>query len=224
MFRRIVVSACLAGMLGGLVLTAVQWIQVVPIIAKAETYEVSGAASDDHADGDVNTHEHRSWVSEDGFKRTLWTAVANVGTAIGFALLLAAIFSLRRDVTWRQGLLWGLGGYAAFFALPALGMAPELPGTQSAALEQRQVWWLMTVVLSAAGLWLAALGHSWAYKAVGIVLVVIPHAVGAPHPETHSSLAPADLAHTFLIATAIANAIFWLVLGTSSAVAFKKLA
>jgi predicted cobalt transporter CbtA len=37
-------------------------------------------------------------------------------------------------------------------------------------------------------------------------------------------LAPADLTHTFLIATAITNAIFWLVLGTSSAVAFKKLA
>ena len=53
---------------------------------------------------------------------------------------------------------------------------------------------------------------------IGFVLI------GAPHPETHGSLAPAELAETFIIASAIANAIFWLVLGASSAVVFKKLA
>jgi cobalt transporter subunit CbtA len=222
MFRRIVVSACLAGLLGGLVLTGVQWFQVVPIIAQAEIYEPAGTVPKTHSNG--SDHDHAAWAPGEGGERTLWTAIANVGMAIGFTLLLVAIFSLRENVTWRQGLLWGLGGFAAFFALPAVGLAPELPGTATAALEQRQVWWVMTVAMSAAGLALAALGRSWALKAVGVVLVLAPHALGAPQPETHSALAPSDLSQTFVFATALANAVFWLVLGASSAIAFKKLA
>lgn len=226
MFRRIVVSACLAGMLGGLVLTAVQLLQVIPIIAQAETYEVSqpAEATHDHSSDNEGGHDHASWAPDDGFERTLWTAVANVGMAIGFGLLLVAIYSLRNNVTWRQGLLWGAGGYAAFFALPALGLAPELPGTESAALEYRQFWWLATVVASSIGLAMTCLCRQSLLKGVGVLLIIAPHAMGAPQPEVHTSLAPVELAESFLIATAIANATFWLVLGASSAIAYQKLA
>ena len=226
MFRRIVASACLAGLLGGLVLTAVQLLQVIPIIAQAESYEVPQATEEthDHSDDDHSSHDHGAWAPDDGFERTLWTAAANVGMAIGFGLLLVAIYSLRGNVGWRQGLLWGVGGYAAFFALPALGLAPELPGTESAALEYRQVWWIATVVASSVGLALAFLCRQTLLKGLGVVLVIVPHVVGAPHPEVHTSLVPVELAETFLYATALANAAFWLVLGASSAIAFKKLA
>ena len=230
MFRRIVFSAVLAGVVAGVLLTGIQQLRVAPIIAEAETYEAAGPAAATHThDADGSRHEHGdhahgTWSPADGLERTFWTGVANVGMAIGFALLLAAAFSLRDDVSWRQGMLWGIGGYAAFFALPALGMTPELPGTEAAALEDRQGWWLVTVTLSAIGVALIGLTRGWPWKAAAAVLIVIPHLIGAPHPDTYHTLAPAELLRTFIVATAIANAVFWVVLGAGCAIAFRKLA
>ena len=225
MFRRIVFSAVVAGLLAGALLTAVQQLQVMPIILEAETYEVTVPEATTHAHADGSSHEHEGWSPEDGLERTFWTGVANVGMGIGFALLLAAAFSLRgNNVSWRQGLVWGLGGYAAFFVLPAVGLPPELPGTEASALHDRQAWWLLTVTLSATGIVLLALARGWAWKVAGAVLIAVPHLIGAPHPESHTALAPPDLLRTFIVATAIANAVFWAVLGTGSAIAFKRLA
>ena len=221
MFRRIVFSAALAGSVAGIVLTGVQQLRVVPILLEAETYEVAepGAATHAHADGD-----HHDWSPADGFERTFWTGIANVGMGIGFALLLAAAFSLRTGTSWRQGVLWGLGGYAAFFALPAFGLPPELPGTEAAPLQERQAWWLVTVTLSATGIALLGLARGWPWKAAAVVLIAIPHLIGAPHPDVHSAIAPPELLRTFTIATAVANAVFWVVLGSGCAIAFRKLA
>ena len=225
MFRRIVFSAVVAGLLAGALLTAVQQLQVVPILLEAETYEVTVPEATTHAHADGSSHEHEGWSPGDGLERTFWTGVANVGMGIGFALLLAAAFSLRGNhVSWRQGLVWGLGGYAAFFVLPAVGLPPELPGTESSALHDRQAWWLLTVTLSATGIVLLALARGWAWKVAGAVLIAVPHLIGAPHPESHTALAPPDLLTTFIVATAIANAVFWAVLGAGSAIAFKRLA
>ena len=225
MFRRIVFSAVVAGLLAGALLTAVQQLQVMPIILEAETYEVTVPEATTHAHADGSSHEHEGWSPEDGLERTFWTGVANVGMGIGFALLLAAAFSLRgNNVSWRQGLVWGLGGYAAFFVLPAVGLPPELPGTEASALHDRQAWWLLTVTLSATGIVLLALARGWAWKVAGAVLIAVPHLIGAPHPESHTALAPPDLLRTFIVATALANAVFWAVLGTGSAIAFKRLA
>ena len=241
MFKRIVFSAALAGVVAGVLLTGIQQLQVAPIIVEAETYEADGSegeavgsAGEAHAPADGGSHahgarehdghEHDGWSPADGFERTFWTGVANVGMAVGFALLLVAAFSLRENVSWRQGILWGLGGYAAFFALPALGLAPELPGTEAAALESRQAWWLVTVTLSAIGVALIGLTRGWHWKAAAVVLIAVPHLIGAPHPEIGHSLAPAELVRMFIVATAIANAVFWVVLGTGCAIAFRKLA
>ena len=224
MFRRIVFSACLAGLVAGIALTGIQRLQVVPIILEAETYEAAEPEATTRAHADGASHEHDGWSPEDGLERTFWTGVANVGMGIGFALLLGAAFSLRDNVNWRQGILWGLGGYAAFFALPALGLAPELPGTDAGALQNRQAWWLVTVTLSAAGIALLGLARGWPWKAAAVALIAIPHLVGAPHPDSHTMLAPPELLQTFIVATAIANAVFWVVLGTGCAIAFKKLA
>ena len=241
MFKRIVFSAALAGVVAGVLLTGIQQLQVAPIIVEAETYEADGSegeavgsAGEAHAPADGGSHahgarehdghEHDGWSPADGFERTFWTGVANVGMAVGFALLLVAAFSLRENVSWRQGILWGLGGYAAFFALPALGLAPELPGTEAAALESRQAWWLVTATLSVIGVALIGLTRGWRWKAAAVVLIAVPHLIGAPHPEIGHSLAPAELVRMFIVATAIANAVFWVVLGAGCAIAFRKLA
>ena len=80
--------------------------------------------------------------------RNAYTAAANVLTAIGFALLLAAIFALRsantgNSVSWHQGLMWGLAGFAVFTIAPGLGLPPELPGVPAAPLLSRQIWWVL---------------------------------------------------------------------------------
>ena len=226
MFRRIVFSAVAAGLAAGVLLTAVQQLRVVPIILEAETYEAadSGAAAHAHAGGGSHEHDHDAWSPRDGPERTFWTGVANVAMGIGFALLLAAAFSLRGNVSWRQGLLWGLGGYAAFFALPALGLPPELPGTEASGLRDRQAWWLVAVTLSATGIALLGLAHGRAWKAAGAVLIALPHLIGAPHPDTGTALAPPELLRAFTVATTITNAVFWAVLGAGSAIAFKRFA
>lgn len=229
MFRRIVFSAVLAGVAAGVLLTGIQQLRVAPVLAEAETYEAAGPAEEAHAHADGGAHghgahEHGGWSPADGFERTFWTGVANVGMAIGFALLLGAAFSLRENVSWRQGILWGLGGYAAFFALPALGLPPELPGTEAAALQDRQAWWLVTATLSAIGVALIGLTRGRPWKVAAVVLIAIPHLIGAPHPDTYHTLAPAELVRAFIVATAVANAVFWIALGAGCAIAFRKLA
>ena len=211
--KMIVVSALWAGLWAGLLLTAVQRFQVIPSLLQAEVYEQQ-AANLNHADDHTHQHEAESWQPQNGLERTFFTAVANTSLAVGFALLLGAVGTLRGGIgSWRKGLLWGLAGYAIFFVAPSLGLPPEVPGTEAADLNARQLWWLMTVFDTAAGLWLLFFAKTQLNKLFGAVLLISPHAIGAPQPDLHGSLAPAELSATFIAATAFANAIFWLALG-----------
>ena len=129
------------------------------------------------------------------------TATANVVLATAFALFLGAAIALRPRTDWRAGLVWGAAGYVVFFVAPAIGLPPELPGTEAAALHERQLWWAATVACSAPGLWLVVFARSAALRFAGILLLVAPHAVGAPHLTLHQASAPADLAADFARAT-----------------------
>ena len=200
-------------MVSGLVLTGAQSFFVLPIIAEAESYEHainSGASSAKNAvsvHGDA-AHSH---------PRIVWTAISNVGLGVGFGLLMTAILSFRSQVNWREGLLWGLGGYATFFVAPALGFPPELPGTVLTALVSRQLWWLLAVTFTGIGLLLLILGSPGWLKVVGAALLPVPHLVGAPRPESYSAAVPEALTSLFVAHTAMVNAIFWLLLGIVSA-------
>lgn len=248
-FRRIVLSALLVGALAGLLLSAVQFWRVIPIIHGAERFEralssrvtepargttqAHARADDVHsASTTLHTdHEHPAseWEPAEGVERTGYTLLANVLTAAGFALLMlvAMVASLRRNAAarfdWRYGLLWGAAGYLTFFVAPALGLPPEIPGAAATPLEARQLWWVLSVVCTAAGLAGAAFGKTpWRWAALG--LLVVPHLVGAPHPvmnpfADHPPAAAAELtelAREFIWATAFTSALFWLVLGTAS--------
>ena len=129
-FRELVVAALWTGLLAGLLLTAVQQIQVIPTLLKAEVYEEKAAAAV------TSTTEHileqHAWQPENGWERTVYTAVANISLAVGFALMIGAGMCLRDSTNnWRKGLLWGLAGYLTFFVAPSLGLPPEVPGTDS---------------------------------------------------------------------------------------------
>ena len=189
--------------------------------APAAGGDAPAGAGSAHADG--HGHDHGgAWAPHDGIERTFWTGVSNVATAIGFALLVVAVFAWRGGATWRQGLLWGAAGFLVFFVNPAIGTRPELPGAFAAGLLDRQLWWLLTVVCSAAGVGLLILAPKALAKVGGAALLVVPHLAGAPHPEVEGGFAPGSLADSFVVAAAATNAAFWLVLGVVASVAFTR--
>lgn len=244
--RRIASVVLLAGALAGLLLTGVQHLQVSKIILQAEVYEEAAAAKtheQEHAAAaaasvvaaaagtPVATHEHEhehdadEWEPANGFERTAYTVLANISMAIGFGLFLVAAITISgKQVTWRSGLLWGVAGYLVFFVAPSLGLPPEVPGTMAAPLHARQLWWIMTAGMTAVGLGLGVYARHWALKLLGLLLLVVPHVIGAPHPAVHGSAAPEELAQAFIHATALANGLFWLTLGGLTGYFYKKFA
>ena len=55
------------------------------------------------------------------------------------------------------------------------------------------------------------------------MLIGLRHIVGAPQPDSDGGTAPAELESAFVIASLIANAIFWLALGALSGFLFERL-
>lgn len=232
-FKKIASAAALAGLLAGLLLTGLQRIHVIPAILEAEVHEQAAAPSPSIAHstqssaqhGDEHHHHGYDWEPANGLERTAFTALANVSVAVGFALLLGAAMLLRGGASgWCVGLLWGAAGYAVFFLAPSIGLPPELPGTEAASLAKRQLWWLLTVAATAAGVALLIVPRNWKLRIAGFVLLGIPHLVGAPQPEVHGSTAPIDLANSFIYATAITNAVFWLALGGLTGFFYRRAA
>ncbi len=218
-FRRLVCAALCAGLLAGIVAAAAQQIATVPLILKAETYEQAAApAAHDHAPA--------GWKPENGIERALYTIVADLLAAIGFALLLAAGLALRGGaVTWRDGLFWGLAGFAIFTLAPGLGLPPEIPGTAAAPLAARQLWWLATTVATGAGLALLVYTRRAQYAALAVLLIALPHLFGAPQPAGHAvGAAPAALAHRFVVAATVASLLFWVTLGAASGYFYRRFA
>ncbi|HEY0918157.1 CbtA family protein, partial [Devosia sp.] len=153
LFQRIVFAAVLAGLAAGLGMSALQHWKVTPLILIAETFESPAPASHAHAAETPDpSHDEATWAPADGVERTAYTVLANVLTAIGFALLLAAASVLTGlPVTARNGIVWGVGGFVAFQLAPAVGLPPELPGMVAAELGARQAWWWATALSTGAG-------------------------------------------------------------------------
>jgi len=102
-------------------------------------------------------------------------------------------------------------------------LPPELPGMAAADLVDRQVWWVATALASAAGLACLAFARPVWAKALGLVVLVIPHVVGAPRPADVGAV-PAELAAEFVVASLLAAAMFWLVLGGVSGWLHRRMA
>lgn len=226
MIKRIAQTAGFAGLLAAIVLTVLQSLWVTPLILQAEGFEVAEPAVIEHSRDATAAHDHgarghshdgEAWAPEDGWQRLLSTGLSNLVVAVGFALMLAGLFTLRApEKTW-QGLLWGLAGFATFVLAPASGLPPELPGTAAAELLLRQYWWIGAAASTAAGLALLAFGGNWMLRILGVAILALPHLLGAPQPEVHESLAPEALEHEFILASLLTNAAFWAALGLAAA-------
>jgi cobalt transporter subunit CbtA len=250
LFRRLFLCALLVGVCSGLLHAALQRWQVVPLIAAAEVYESAAEAHETPAHGEPDTtqiaaheheheHEHEhdhaadEWQPADGLERTGWTIVGNILAATGYALLLIPMLALwdrsrgGAAASWKTGLVWGACAWLATFALPGLGLPPELPGVGAAALRSRQAWWLLTVVCTGTGLaaLLLARRNVWAWRCIGAVLLAAPFVIGAPQPEVDPFSAFSGdavvqmqlLSAQFVRATFLATALYWLSLGALSA-------
>ncbi len=241
-FRNVVFIAALSGLAGGLVMTALQAYATVPLILKAEVYEKAGeahshgatdakpaatmvqsTAAAQPAGHDHSTHTHaakadepkeEAWEPADGLERTSYTVLANIVTGIGFALVLVALSEFAGGIAdWRAGIFWGFAGFTVFTLAPGLGLPPELPAMPAADLLQRQTWWIGTACATAAGLALIVFRRApWALVA-GIALIVVPHLIGAPQPDSHETPIPANLHHQFIVASTMTNLVFWVLLG-----------
>ena len=218
MVKRVVLTALAAGAIAGLFMWAVQAAKVVPLILHAELYEQRGEA--DH--GAVHSpeaavphnHEGDAWEPADGLERQAFTLLADLIVGMGFAFMLVGAIALRgEEITWRQGVAWGLAGFAAFYAGPSLGLPPELPGMVAADLPGRQIWWIGTAAATAGGLALAVFGRRVLPVAAGAALILLPHLIGAPGHASESGPLPAALAAEFAVASLVTVQLFWIVLG-----------
>jgi cobalt transporter subunit CbtA len=232
-FRSIVFSAALAGLIVGVVISIAQFFGTVPLIQQSEVYERKAAtgtppAAHQHAgitQDQAKAHSHESeWEPETGLQRNAFTVAANILTAIGFALLLSGVYAIRdRQVTWREGLLWGLAGFVVFTAAPGLGLPPELPGMPVAQLTARQTWWIATAAATAGGLGLLAFRTSAWAAVLGLALIALPHLIGAPlAPEAHSAV-PAALSHRFIVVVTLTSLLFWALLGVATSITFGRI-
>jgi len=224
MFRNLFFAALVAALCAGLVVSALQYFRVTPLILHAETFEGEGGHS--HGEG-VEAHGHdeaateaadaedEEWAPQDGAERTLYTILANLLAAAGFALVIGAVSMFANlPITTANGWLWGVAGFATFVLAPAYGLAPELPGMPAADLFARQLWWVGTALATGGAILLLAKTRAGWAIAVAVALVVIPHIIGAPVTPDEPSEVPAHLATEFAAITIGTSAVFWLVLGS----------
>lgn len=238
MLKNLIAGGMIAGVAAGLIATLLQLVFIVPLILQAELYEsgtlthfVGAEMADPH---DHAAHDHGTldgtldMVPVSDMQRNALTLLANLATYCGFGLILAAAMALAasRNIqfTARTGALWGLAGWIAVHLATGAGLPPELPGSYSAALQDRQIWWVATAVLSAGGLILLAYGRGAAAVALGGVALALPHVFGAPHPAELGGVVPPEMAALFVARSLAVAAVVWAVLGTVIGAAMARAA
>jgi len=93
----------------------------------------------------------------------------------------------------------------------------------AAELAARQAWWIGTALATAAGIALLIFPRHASAKAMGVLLLVLPHAIGAPAASHEGGAVPAELAAQFVAASLVGAALFWAVLGGVGGWLFARL-
>lgn len=236
MIMRFLKAALAAGFVAGILVAALQHFTTTPLIVEAEKYEVASAEpvrfaslsaprimTDAVAIPVAAEAEVEEWAPGDGIERTLYTSVSMIATTFGFALALLAVMVLTNArIDTRTGLMWGAAGFVATGLAPALGLSPELPGAAAAELAARQFWWIGTMAATAAGLFLMLRISTPLMIGVGAVLLILPHAIGAPHPSEFTSAVPSELSGHFASASLVVHAVAWAITGTVAGFVWER--
>jgi cobalt transporter subunit CbtA len=184
------------------------------------TATTAEAGQDDHAEAG-HSHDHGATDETSTLKRNSLTVLFTILVYTAYALLLVAGFSVAtafgKTITPRDGLLWGIAGFASFQLAPAMGLPPELPGSVAAALEDRQIWWWLTVACTATGLALIGYGRSLLLAAIGVVILALPHLIGAPRLDSFGGIVPPELSAEFAARVLGVGLAVWAVLGWATA-------
>lgn len=235
MITRMLAGGVLAGFAAGLFAALLHFAFVQKLILLGEQYESgalvhfqsgdaaaagrsadAGAADHSHATGEA-AHSHAPAEEGGSFKRNALTVMFTALIYASYGILLVAGFALAEHfgirVAARDGLLWGIAGFAAFQLAPAMGLAPELPGTVAANLGARQVWWLGTVLATATGLGLLAYGRSLLTAVIAGALLAAPHVIGAPELGQFYGVAPPEVGAAFAANVLGVGLATWAVLG-----------
>lgn len=232
MIQRMLAGGLIAGFAAGLFAALLHFAFIQELILLGEEYETGAivhfagvgetaadAAGHSHAEGAAAPdHDEATGEGEESSLARNGLTVLFTGLIYaGYGLVLVAGFALAehlgRNVTARDGLLWGIGGFVAFQLAPAMGLAPELPGTVAAELGQRQAWWLGTVIATAGGLVLLGYGRSFVTAVLAGVLLAAPHVIGAPRPDEFWGVAPPEVGAEFAARVLGVGFVAWAVLG-----------
>ena len=232
MIHRMLTSALGAGCAALLLAALLHFAFVQEYILLGEDYETGAAVhfagvappADDHATDTGHghaaaqeDHAHDEGEEVSTFTRNLWTTVFFGLVYVAYALILVAGFGLAqaygKTIAAREGLIWGVAGFAAFQLVPAMGLAPELPGTLAAEVGARQLWWWGTAAATAVALGLIGYGRGVLPLIAAVLLLAAPHVIGAPELEGFSGVAPPEVAGAFsarVLGTALA---VWALMG-----------
>lgn len=212
MLTRLLVSGLFAGAAAGLIAALLQLLFVQPVLLHAELYE-SGELVHFGTEA-VSAHQELGGVDplRDGL-----SVIFTMLTYTGYAFILLAgmaIAEMRGAViTGRNGLLWGVAGFVAFHFAPGFSLAPEVPGVAAADIFARQIWWWATVLTAGAGLWLIAFGRNWLAWGAAAMLLLAPHVIGAPEPDTFTGPVPTEIGAMFASRAFGVGMAAWLLLG-----------
>jgi cobalt transporter subunit CbtA len=207
MVLRVLLAALLAGIAAGFIAGVIQHVRITPLILQAELVETASG-------GDHHELVAESWAPQVGAERTFFTLLTTTLAGAGFAAVLAGLSVLLGvPITATNGFAWGICGFLVFSLAPAAGLPPELPGMPAADFNARFMWWMLTVACTAFALWLALVRRApWAI-AVGLVLAVLPHVVGAPQAPDHESALSALIATRFVASSLAVNGFMWAMIG-----------
>lgn len=223
MLTRVLLIGLVAGLVGGVSAALVQFHLVQPLIVQAEASEA--VHLHDHQghvhEGEAGSHTHVDVEepSDDPVTRKLSTALAVICTAIGYGLMASSVMFLFDVKGLKAGLLLGAAGFLSIQVMPALGVAPQPPGSTTFDVHLRQLWWVCSALSAVVASSLALLGlrlRRVDFCIAAVILIVIPHLV-RPWLEAMGPVPRLDdLLNPFVLASATMTSTLWLTLGLTA--------
>jgi cobalt transporter subunit CbtA len=212
MYSKFLISAIFAGAAAGLAAGLLQLVFVQPVLLHAELYETGTLV---HFGGTSNS-AHPDLPGFDAVRDGL-SLIFTMLTYTGYALIMVAAMGFAEDrgaqIDGRWGILWGIAGFVAFHLAPGFTLAPEVPGVTAADVTARQIWWFATVTAAAIALWLLAFGENWVMGGAAIILLMAPHLIGAPEPDSFAGPVPTEIGALFAARALGVGLAAWVLLG-----------